>query len=292
MCDGRRAARERVLNDIELSRCRACGAVFANLSAAEIERENAEIFDEDSEHTTDYDWSQSSLDDAWFRLLATRFTRRLGPGRVLDIGCGNGQLLSHFQDLGWHGVGLDPSSWSRRCSELRGFELLHGFPEEFSGRTPPFTLVLSTSTLEHVADPQSHLRAIVGFVGPGGSAYFCGVPNYGSWAVRLNLSSFFANKPPMHVNYFTPGSLSRLVRTVTQLPFRLRTYGVPELHRLLYLRREREHDDAASEPDTLPAERRSAGSVKTLARKLAVRGYYWAGAPLRLGDKLELELRR
>lgn len=264
--------------------------VFANISVTEIEEANASIFAEHSTHVSNYDWNQTSLDASWFRMLARKFTDVLGPARVLDIGCGNGELLSYFKSFGWSCVGLDPSPWSKPYAESRGFELLSGFPEDFRDQDECFDLVVSSSTLEHVADPKTHVRSMVNFVRPGGRVYLCGVPNYASWAVRTETSSFFANKPPMHVNYFTPKTLGRLMQDISPSAYRICTYGVPELHRVLYRRRQKRQTRQSERSPRGRTTRSQLRGMKLLLLQLAVNGYYWAGAPLRLGDKLELEV--
>ena len=126
ICDSTRVMFERVLNDTDLVRCQSCSFVYADLKDEEIEKANTS-YDEQSVAT--YATNQTILDQAWFRRIARRLSRSLDVDRVLDVGCGNGQLLRLFKTYGWDCYGADPSPWSRRFSEAYGFELFQGVIE-------------------------------------------------------------------------------------------------------------------------------------------------------------------
>jgi SAM-dependent methyltransferase len=100
------------------------------------------------------------------------------PTKVLEIGCGKGALLRHFQEQGRQMVGIDV--------DLRA--LREGRPEH--GRLPvvaasgislpfrngAFDLVLSFDVFEHIADSDRHLREVRRVLRPGG-AYLLQTPN-------------------------------------------------------------------------------------------------------------------
>ena len=95
--------------------------------------------------------------------------RRLGLGRVLDIGCGVGRNLAH---LDGNGVGIDHNVESVRIAVSRG--LTAYTTDEFAGsaddRPASFDSLLIAHVLEHMTPPEatelvrSHLRYLV----PGG----------------------------------------------------------------------------------------------------------------------------
>ncbi len=90
-------------------------------------------------------------------------------GRLLDIGCSNGNLLKSFHDL-------------RPCWKLSGSELvdtwqdtilsLPGVEAFYSGSNPPYAgpydVISLSHVLEHIPDPASFLKAIAGHLGPRG----------------------------------------------------------------------------------------------------------------------------
>jgi len=68
-------------------------------------------------------------------------------GRVLDVGCGSGRMLTALAERGISGMGIDPySSDTKRCRRLRA--------EEMDQLTERFDLVYTRYTLHHLDAPQ------------------------------------------------------------------------------------------------------------------------------------------
>ncbi|MCB1002024.1 MAG: class I SAM-dependent methyltransferase [Acidimicrobiales bacterium] len=80
--------------------------------------------------------------------------RRLGLGRVLDVGCGVGRNLSH---LDGNGVGIDHNATSIAIARARG--LTAYTPDEFAGspddRPASFDSLLFAHVLEHMTPTQA-----------------------------------------------------------------------------------------------------------------------------------------
>lgn len=285
---------ERHLNDIALLKCGSCGFVYADLPDELVLRANSTYDDETEDR---YSRQQTFLDDMWFQRIAVRFTERLGPRSVLDVGCGNGRLLRAFRCLGWECYGVDISPWSAKFADRYGFEFYSGSIEDSALQFGEFDLVVSSSTLEHIAQPVRHVQAIAQALKPGGSAYFCGMPNYASLSVRLGLSTFHSNFPPGHVNFFTAETLAKLFQFtgVSLQKAAVRTYGVPELHRvyrgLVHVIRVRHVSaprDAHVRNPSLPCDSAGEpGSLKRALARLLLNVFYHCGRVGRVGDKLE-----
>lgn len=294
ICAGSRGNYERTLNQIDLVQCANCSFVFANIPDDFILAHNLHLGD-DVSHL--YQARQNFIDRIWFNMISDRLMLGRDSGRVVDIGCGNGQLLRQFVERGWDAAGVDPSPWAVQFATKYGYKLyaseLHhsGFANDF------FDIVTNTSTLEHIPDPRHHLKEVIRILKPGGMALFSGMPNYGSIVVRCNASRFQSNQPPGHVNYFTPRSLRYLLNdpeiTSKLVHVRIRSYGIPELFwvyrtglKLLTLvRRSGKGHIALSKPvksnEHLPTWKYHLGYLIT-------RVFYHAGRPGGLGDKLEV----
>jgi SAM-dependent methyltransferase len=278
-----------VLNSINLLRCSACNFVYADLSEDAIAQYNGHY---DDKNVAVYNRFQTTLDDVWFRNITEGFTSTLGAGRVLDIGCGNGRLLHFFKASNWECHGVDLSDWSRPFSEEYGFTLHRGTIEECDLGTTEFDLITSTSTFEHIPRPLEHLQRIMSLLVPGGRAYICGVPNYGSISVRMRFSQFRANTPPAHVNYFTPATVLALIDRLPTRPreISVKTYGIPESH-MLYRTLTSRWKRRQRRVGVDNTDKRIATNVNaSRLTGLAIRCFYYAGRPFRLGDKLELML--
>ena len=91
------------------------------------------------------------------------------PGKVIDLGCGTGRVLSHFDRAGWdcHGVDISPESGSETSKfchfYLRdGEEPLHWFPDS------SFDVALAIAVFHHIADVDFSLAELVRCLKPGG----------------------------------------------------------------------------------------------------------------------------
>lgn len=283
-----------MLDGIDLLKCQNCDFVYADITDEEIEKANSSY---DGVAVLRYEERQTLLDAVWFEAIARRFTRKLGPGRVLDVGCGNGVLLGHLKSYGWDCCGIDPSPWSIKPSEKHGYSLVQGRLEDSNVEEGAFDLVASTSTLEHIPQPVLHVEEALKRIKPGGVGYFAGMPNYGSVSVTLGLSPFYHNVPPRHVNYFTPTTLSRLFRYLEKPPARvlIRTYGIPETHRVYNTIGRAIHRWGRAVRSSRRIRERAASTTqrKTLSKVIAelfVGLYFCAGRVGSIGDKLEVTI--
>jgi 2-polyprenyl-3-methyl-5-hydroxy-6-metoxy-1,4-benzoquinol methylase len=95
--------------------------------------------------------------------------RRLGLGRVLDIGCGVGRNLGH---LDGGGVGIDHNAESIRIAVARGLTAYttEGFVGSPDDRPGTFDTLLIAHVLEHMTPPEATelVRTHVRYLAPGG----------------------------------------------------------------------------------------------------------------------------
>ena len=115
------------------------------------------------------------------------------PGsRVLDLGCGSGEIASHLAARGdtvW-GVDVNAAALAQaaahfadtRVADLEEAELVDLFPGL------RFDVVLFADVLEHVREPWSLLQAARAVLAPGG-AVVASIPNFSHAAVRLAVVS-------------------------------------------------------------------------------------------------------
>ena len=162
----------------------------------------------------DLKWWETVYDDR-FEFLE----KRLGTKRrtVLDIGSGPGYFLKRAAERGWKGVGIEPSTSA--CGHARGLgaEVINAFFDDSTAASikDRFDAVHLSEVLEHVPDPADVLKRVLGLLKPGG--ILCAiVPNDFSpvqkvLTDRLNFNPYWL-APPHHINYFTFGSLSGLMK--------------------------------------------------------------------------------
>jgi ubiquinone/menaquinone biosynthesis C-methylase UbiE len=125
-----------------------------------------------------------------YRSLARDLARR-GAGRVLDWGCGWGQVTALLREQGVdtvafdHDAGLDEPT-TRRLERFPEIEA-HVSPDPV--RLPfddgSFHTVLSCGVLEHVEDPDASLDEIRRVLKPQGTLYVTNLPNRYSYTERI-----------------------------------------------------------------------------------------------------------
>jgi ubiquinone/menaquinone biosynthesis C-methylase UbiE len=138
-----------------------------------------------------------------YRSLARDLARR-APGRLLDWGCGWGQVTTLLREAGIDVVAFD----YRAGLAAPTTEPLPRFPEieahlssepvELPFEDDSFDTVLSCGVLEHVPDPDASLIEIRRVLRPGGMFYVTNLPNrfsYTERAARL-LGLYYHGKLP------------------------------------------------------------------------------------------------
>lgn len=162
-------------------------------------------------------WLRETLYDDIAAQLSTH-----GKGkRVLDIGCGLGDLLQRLDEHGFDARGLEPNEQAAQLARERGLvvstQSVGELVAQASGDSASFDAVILLHVLEHVPNPAGILREIHSLLEPGGLLYIW-VPNDFN-ALQLAAQSKLGVDPwwvasPDHINYFTKESLSALVRRV------------------------------------------------------------------------------
>lgn len=140
---------------------------------------------------------------AWRRALEIdRFFKK--PGRVLDIGCGEGLFLKAMKRLGWSVAGCEIAEQpARRAEELLGQAIHRGEFATMPAPARPWDVVMLWHVLEHVADPPD-LLARIAAVTAGEGLMMIAVPNAASWQARLFGPHWFHLDPPRHLYSMNP----------------------------------------------------------------------------------------
>lgn len=142
--------------------------------------------------------------------VLARLEQHVAPGRLLDLGCWVGFLLSEATARGWQPIGVEPSAWaSAYARDELGLTVLHDDLMTAPLPSAAFDAIVLGDVIEHLPDPSAGLERIASLLAPGGALVLM-LPDAGSHLARL-LGRRWWSVLPTHVQYFTRASLTRLL---------------------------------------------------------------------------------
>lgn len=154
-----------------------------------------------------------------YQFIADQCEAALGPlaGKtLLDIGCGYCQALLYFRERGFDVTGLEPSKEGAEYGASQGIPVvragIENMPRDLGKRFDAVTLL---NVLEHLREPARALTEIrERYLKPNG-VLAIDVPNefndFQTTANKIhNLGEWWVHAP-VHLNYFSPGSLRKLL---------------------------------------------------------------------------------
>lgn len=141
---------------------------------------------------------------------ARLLTQRMGPGKVLDVGCGNGLFLLAMRELGWHCLGVEPNSEAGQFARNRlQLEVHTGYISSLEARRS-FDLITLWDVLEHTHSPSGVLGHAYELLRPAGLVALS-VPNWDSFERRLFRERWIALDAPRHLYHFSPKTIRQLL---------------------------------------------------------------------------------
>jgi SAM-dependent methyltransferase len=131
----------------------------------------------------------------------------LTPGRLLDVGCGNGLFLKRMSDLGWIAQGVETDTRSARVArETYGFEVYGGTLQDAGFPADSFDAITMSHVIEHLRDPLLVLAECRRILKPGGVLVVT-TPNYKCLGHRCFGRRWLGLDPPRHLYVFSRKSL-------------------------------------------------------------------------------------
>jgi len=147
---------------------------------------------------------RASMDLAAFHLPA-----RPG-GRLLEVGCGSGDLLAGMRDLGWTARGVDFDPAAVEVARRRGLDVREGDLASCRFPDASFDAVAMVHLVEHVPDPAALLREAARVLAPGGRLSVV-TPNPRGRGARRFGAAWREWDPPRHLVLIPRPTLRRLV---------------------------------------------------------------------------------
>jgi SAM-dependent methyltransferase len=132
------------------------------------------------------------------------------PGRLIELGAGDGSRLVLMRSMGWtvEGQEVDPEAGAFRLGG-QGVTLHLGPLESLALPSEAYDAVVMNHVIEHLPDPVAVLRECARVLKPGGSIVAV-TPNTRSLGARVFGRSWLALEPPRHLHLFNRRNLRRL----------------------------------------------------------------------------------
>jgi SAM-dependent methyltransferase len=140
------------------------------------------------------------------RVGAVGALRHAPQGRVLDVGCGSGDLGALLVEDGWAVDGLDPSGAAVERAVAQGVKAVEGTLHTVELEPATYDAVIFHHSLEHVGQPVGSLQLSARALRPGGVVLVT-APNFACWARRRFGPAWFHLDLPRHRVHFTVGAL-------------------------------------------------------------------------------------
>lgn len=140
------------------------------------------------------------------------FVPYMPAGKLLDVGCGNGQLTAWLVNHGWHVYGVDLAPSACRLAGEAGLNISCGELEEASYPSDFFDVIVINHVLEHVHAPDELLCECHRILKSGGTL-IVDVPNFGSFKAQLFRQSWSHIDSPRHLSHFTIETLESIIKS-------------------------------------------------------------------------------
>ena len=140
------------------------------------------------------------------RLLRRHVT---GVGRLLDVGCGEGDFIAAAARSGWRACGVERGERIRDAA--RSGLAVHGSVDELRG-LGSFDVITLWHSFEHMTEPTHEIDRVLELLADGGTLVVV-VPDFGGIQARAFGGSWFHLDVPRHVYHFSQQALIRLVES-------------------------------------------------------------------------------
>jgi SAM-dependent methyltransferase len=151
-----------------------------------------------------------------------QFTKYSQTNRILDVGCGIGDLLNQARRRNWETHGVEFTDRAVEICTNNGHRMTRGPLDPSRYERDYFDVV---EVLEHINNQIEEMARVGQILRPGG-LLFITTPNFNSLSRRALGDHWNVIQYPEHLAYFTPATLKRLMHSGGYETAWLRTTGV------------------------------------------------------------------
>ena len=119
-------------------------------------------------------------------------------GRLLEIGCGNGQTLAGMRDMGWDVEGVDVDPVALELARNRGLTVHNGRLTDLNFGAELYDAVCMHHVIEHLHDPSGMVAECERILKPGGRLVII-TPNTHCLSLSIFKKDWYPLDPPRHI---------------------------------------------------------------------------------------------
>ena len=156
----------------------------------------------------DYGFITSNLLRLTFKIKANRWSKKISSPKnraVLEVGCGQGILISEFKRRGWTAVGIERNA--ETALNARNKSQLDVYAGDVDNLPPnqKFNLIILYNVLEHLESPMDTLEKCKQKLTEGGNIVIT-VPDFDCWQRKVFNRVWLHLDVPRHINHFSASS--------------------------------------------------------------------------------------
>jgi 2-polyprenyl-3-methyl-5-hydroxy-6-metoxy-1,4-benzoquinol methylase len=130
-------------------------------------------------------------------------------GRLLEVGCGNGQTLATMREMGWDVEGVDVDPVSLNIARNRGLAVHQGRLMDLNFPADRFDAICMHHVVEHLHDPEGMIAECARIMKPGGKLVII-TPNAQCLSLSLFKEHWYPLDPPRHIYLYNLKNLKTI----------------------------------------------------------------------------------
>ncbi len=191
---------------IIIGKCATCGTMKT------FPPKNSAAFDPQESHTAVYEKDIRKFEKI-FRPIIDKIKRYKPVGRILDVGCATGILLSMLKKEGYETAGIEPNREEyRRAKKRLGSAVVNTTIDKYiKKQREKFDVVIYNHVLEHIDDINRELKLARKILQPGGIIVI-GLPNTDNIIFSLRKKYWEFLMPDQHIWHFGKKQIRQLLQ--------------------------------------------------------------------------------
>jgi 2-polyprenyl-3-methyl-5-hydroxy-6-metoxy-1,4-benzoquinol methylase len=145
------------------------------------------------------------------KAFSRMYLENIKPGRLLEVGCGDGTRLTQLAALGWSVEGQEVDPISAAAAREKGIKIHLGPLENIRLPDASYDAIVMNHVIEHLYEPVILLSECRRLLSSQGTLISV-TPNISSFGHRIFKSNWRGLEPPRHIFLYSQGSLRRIAQ--------------------------------------------------------------------------------